>query len=103
MGDRTFTADDVLRIYLDYLDEREMKTVEDFFAVETIEVDVSFLNGVLRRLSLLAPILASTAFSAAAGLLGPLTTIVLNEANRGLRDSTSALRGLLSAQGVLDA
>lgn len=44
MGDRTFTAEDVLRIYDQYLDEIEMQTVEDFFMPEEME-DVSYPRG----------------------------------------------------------
>jgi len=37
MGDRTFSAEDVLRIYREYLTESEMKTVEMFFEMEAME------------------------------------------------------------------
>mgnify|MGYP005822947041 CR=1 FL=1 len=47
MGDRTFSADDVLRIYEFYLDEREMKTVEDFFAVEPEPEDLTSTQSLL--------------------------------------------------------
>jgi len=57
MGDRTFSAEDVLRIYDEYLTESEMKTVEDFFAPEEM-IDNSLLplNGVRNLLEVLDPL-----------------------------------------------
>jgi len=34
MGDRTFSAEDVIRIYEDFLTVSEQETVDEFFAVE---------------------------------------------------------------------
>jgi len=57
MGDRTFSAEDVLRIYDEYLTETEMQTVEDFFAPEE-QIDNSLLplNGVRNLLEVLDPL-----------------------------------------------
>jgi len=37
MGDRTFSAEDVIRIYEDFLTSSEQETVDEFFAVEPEE------------------------------------------------------------------
>jgi len=75
MGDRTFTADDVLRIYELYLDETEMQTVEDFFMPEE-PVDNSLvpLVAVRNLLAVLEPLLlllASFPLQVAASLFAP--------------------------------
>jgi len=59
MGDRTFTAEDVLRIYADFLDSGEQETVENFFREEEEEEeppeteptadDFFFLLGLMRQ------------------------------------------------------
>lgn len=40
MGDRTFSAEDVIRIYEDFLTDSEQETVDEFFAVEPEEPEV---------------------------------------------------------------
>jgi len=75
MGDRTFSADDVLRIYEFYLDENEMQTVEDFFMFEE-EPDNSLIPFVAVRnlLAVLEPlllILASFPIALLTGIFPP--------------------------------
>jgi len=81
MGDRTFTAEDVLRIYDEYLDETEMKTVEDFFMPEE-EPDNSLIPLVAVRnlIDVLAPlllILASFPIALLTGLFPPARAALL--------------------------
>jgi len=75
MGDRTFSAEDVLRIYDEYLTETEMQTVEDFFMPED-PVDNSLIPLVAVRnlLTVLEPlsiILGSFPIAIAAALFPP--------------------------------
>jgi len=57
MGDRTFSAEDVIRIYEDFLTSDEQETVDEFFAEEPEEPEVVFsldelevLVGLIRQL-----------------------------------------------------
>ena len=75
MGDRTFSAEDVLRIYEDYLTETEMQTVEDFFAPEE-PVDNSLLplvavRNLLNVLDPLSTILSSFPIAIIASAFAP--------------------------------
>ena len=75
MGDRTFSAEDVLRIYEDYLTETEMKTVEDFF-MPAVEEDNSLIpfvavRNLLNVLSPLLTILASFPVALLTGIFPP--------------------------------
>ncbi len=47
MGDRTFTAEDLIRIYEFYLDTEEQETVEIFFLPE-IDINVAILERILQ-------------------------------------------------------
>jgi len=75
MGDRTFSAEDVLRIYEDYLTETEMITVEEFFAPEE-PVDNSLIplvavQNLIDVLDPLLTILASFPIALLASLFAP--------------------------------
>lgn len=103
MGDRTFSAEDVLRIYELYLDEREMETVENFFMVEEGEtIDLSFVVNLLEILENLLSILGRTSIAALAATFAPFVLAALNEALRGLRD-TNQILGRIVEQGGVDA
>jgi len=58
MGDRTFSAEDVIRIYENFLTSREMQTVDEFFMPEEME-DNSLLPFVAVRnlIDVLQPLL----------------------------------------------
>jgi len=57
MGDRTFSAEDVIRIYENFLTSTEMQTVDEFFIPEE-EMDISLLPlaGVRNLLEVLDPL-----------------------------------------------
>jgi len=73
VGDRTFSADDVLRIYREYLDEREMIIVEEFFMEDVDNSLLPFVavRNLLAVLEPLALILGSTAIAILASAFGP--------------------------------
>ena len=47
MGDRTFSAEDVIRIYEEYLTESEMETVDEFFEAPPGEEGLQTIRSVL--------------------------------------------------------
>lgn len=106
MGDRTFTAEDVLRIYDQYLDEIEMQTVEDFFMPEEME-DVSLIPLVAVRnlidvLDPLLTILASFPIALAASLFAP-ARIALTLVIPLLASILRILRVILAAGEAINA
>jgi len=50
MGDRTFSAEDVIRIYEDFLTSSEQETVDEFFFIEpeepTTEIPTAFFDDI---------------------------------------------------------
>jgi hypothetical protein len=101
VGDRTFSADDVIRIYREFLTETEMKTVEDFFAEDPVEqIDLSFVENLLSRLQAIATILGSNTIGVLVALFSPVATVVLREANVGLRDTNRILSNIVTSGGV---
>lgn len=102
MGDRTFSADDVLRIYADYLTEREMEIVENFFATEEMGADLPPVEGLLEVLENLLTILASPFVGAIAATFSVLARAALTEALNALR-STNDILGRIIQQGGVDA
>jgi len=107
MGDRTFTAEDVLRIYEDYLDESEMQTVEDFFKPEE-EIDISLLPLVAVRnlLAVLEPLLAIIASFPVAllvGLIGGIARRALTLAIPALAGIIRILKVIIAIEEALDA
>jgi len=102
MGDRTFSAEDVIRIYRDFLTEDEMKTVEEFFMEEELVVDLSFLESLLERLTLLALRLSGIPLSLILSIFGDLAQTTLREAVRSLKD-TNEILGNIVEQGRVDA
>lgn len=75
MGDRTFSADDVIRIYDDFLTVQEQRTVEEFFEVEqAMDISLLPLAGVRNLLAVLDPlstILASFPIAIIASAFAP--------------------------------
>lgn len=103
MGDRTFTAEDVIRIYQFFLSETEMETVEKFFEEAEEFVDLSSMRFVENLLDLLAGLLVtlgSPLIRALAGAFAGLTVAALNEAIRGLAETTTILGNILDEGGV---
>jgi len=99
MGDRTFSAEDVLRIYEEYLTETEMQTVEDFFMAEEMD-DVSLIPLVAVRN--LIEILASFPIAIVASLFAP-ARIALALVIPLLASILRILRIILAAGELLDA
>lgn len=101
MGDRTFTAEDVLRIYADYLDESEMKTVEEFFGMPDpgapIPVNVS---GAIRSIDNLLKVLGSPLLDAILAVFSVTARAALFAASRALRDTRGILNNITDQGGV---
>ena len=106
MGDRTFSAEDVLRIYEEYLTETEMETVENFFMAEELP-DTSLLPfvAVQNLLDVLVPllaILASFPIAILTSLFAP-ARIALAIVIPLLASIIRILRIILATQEVFDA
>ena len=101
MGDRTFTAEDVLRIYELHLDEFEQRQVEEFFATEGgVEIDLGFLAGLLARLLNLSTLLASFLVTASISFLPTIFQEALRSANAALSETTEELGNIIEGGGV---
>lgn len=100
MGEQTFTAEDVIRIYAFYLDESEQKTVEEFFETFIEERDVSFLADLLEVLERILSIFLTGRITALAITFGVATRLLLEEAQRELRRSIDGLGQILPVGGV---
>lgn len=101
MGDRTFSAQDVIRIYEFFLTAEEQEIVDRFFEVE----DPSLLPFVAVRnlLGFLEPlleILASTEAGIIAALLGATARRVLGLAIAGLASIIRILEAILLLEEV---
>lgn len=104
MGDRTFSAEDVIRIYSDFLTIDEQEIVDEFF--ENGEEPGPELPSVANLLSLLEELLiimAGPLLGALAITFGTLTIAALNAAIRALRDTNLILGNILDAQEEVDA
>jgi len=102
MGDQTFTADDVIRIYAFYLDSAEQKTVEEFFETFIEEMDTSFLADLLEILERILSIFLSGRITALAITFGVATNLLLQAAQRELRSAIDGLGRILPV-GDVDA
>jgi len=101
MGDSTFTAEDVLRIYEFYLDQQERETVELFFATEPEDpINIEFAENLLTRLETLAIILGSNTIGVLVKLFSATASVTLNLALEGLRQSTEILSFILTERSV---
>jgi len=102
MGDRTFSAEDVIRIYQDFLTFEEQRIVDEFFEQEPDESLLPF-NAVRNLLALLDPllsILAGPLIGALAAVFGALTLTSLNASIRALRGTNRILGNILEREEV---
>lgn len=79
MGDRTFSADDVIRIYENFLTLDEMAEVDLFFAPE-VDINVAILERVLQLLLALVSALTTPLIGLLLSVLPQVTTDAYNEA-----------------------
>ena len=79
MADRTFTADDVIRIFEENLDEDEMETVRLFFAPE-VNIDAEILKRLLELLLALVSALTTPLIGLLLSVLPQVTTDAYNDA-----------------------
>ena len=97
MGDRTFSADDVLRIYEFYLDETEMETVENFFRPE-VPIELTLLERVLEAFLLARSLLSAPAIVFALQIFPQVAINAYQQAifelNRGSRAIDNAIRSI---------
>lgn len=101
MGDRTFSAEDVIRIYQLFLTDRERETVDEFFE----QVDNSLLpfNAVRNLLAILEVILlrlAGPLIGALAAVFGAATLAALNAAVSSLNSTNRILGNILDTEEV---
>ena len=100
MGDRTFSAEDVLRIYREYLTESEMKTVDLFFEMPPPEeLELGFLENLRNELQDLQELLTSTIIGAIAAVFGVNGTRALNAAIRINASAIIALSIIIAVGG----
>ena len=90
MVDRTFDANDVLRIFAEHLDEREQETVREFFQ-EPADINLAILERLLRILLEFVQLYTSPLVGLIVSLLPQVTIDVYNESivlllktNRGI-------------------
>lgn len=102
MGDRTFTAEDVIRIYELYLDEREMQTVEDFFQTVEEEEPLPSVSSLLGILENLLGILAGPFIGAIAATFSIAARNALNAGISALAN-TNRILGRIVEQEEVDA
>lgn len=100
MGEQTFSAEDVIRIYAFYLDESEQKTVEEFFETFIEEMDTSFLADLLEILERILSIFLTGRITALALTFGTATNLLLQAAQRELRSAISGLGQILPPGGT---
>ena len=99
MADRTFTADDVIRIYEDYLDENEMEMVELFFRPE-IDINATILR---RLLDLLLALISALTTPFIGLLLSVLPQATMEAYNDAVSEIARTNRALDSAIRSIDA
>lgn len=90
MGDRTFSAEDVIRIYEDYLTENERGTVDLFFAPE-VDINVAVLRRLLDLLLGLLQALTTPFVGLVLSLLSQATTDAFREATAEIARTNRAL------------
>ncbi len=104
MGDRTFSAEDVIRIYELFLTSREQKTVDEFFMqAEPVDNSLIPFNAVRNLLALFEVLLlrlAGPLIAALAAVFGSLTLAALNEAIAGLASANRILTNILATEEV---
>lgn len=101
MGDRTFSAEDVIRIYSEFLTPSEQETVDLFFAEAPVEeMDLGFLENLLDLLELLLDIFVSARFTAVVLTFGTFTSNLVNDGIRLLRNTNEILGNIVDVGGV---
>jgi len=99
MGDRTFSADDVLRIFEDHLDEDEQEEVRMFFA-EPSDIDKQILE---RLLSLLVSFVSIFTGPLIGLAISVLPQVVSNAYNELVDEIFATNRSLSREIGRIDA
>lgn len=101
MADRTFSAEDLIRIYQENLTDDEQDIVDEFFMQEPVEeTSFEFLRNLLEILERLFTIFSGARITALALTFGVFTSSLLNEAVGLLRNSTEALGSIIDTGGV---
>lgn len=78
MGERTFSSNDVLRIFAEHLDEREQQTVREFFE-EPSEINLAILTRLLNLLLDFVSLYTSPVVGFIVSLLSQATINTYNE------------------------
>lgn len=100
MGDRTFSAEDVIRIYENFLTSAEMETVDEFFMTEDLSlIPFVAVRNLLNVLEPLLLVLASFPLAVAASLFAP-ARIALRVAIPLLAGIIRILKIILAAEGI---
>lgn len=101
MGDRTFSADDVIRIYQDFLTSSEQKTVDLFFMEEPEPVEpLPDVTSLLSILELLLGILVNPVIAAIAATFSTFALLTLNGGIRALRETNEILGNIIEGGDV---
>lgn len=100
MGDRTFSGEDVIRIYEEFLTRSEQEVVDFFFAEEQPEMSFDFLQALLETLDLLFAIFVTARFTAVVLTFGTFTSNLVNEAITLLRGTRLTLGNIIESGGV---
>ena len=99
MGDRSFSSNDVLRIFAEHLDEREQEIVREFF-MEPADINLAILNRLLALTLNLVSVLTS-----------PLVGLILSALSESIQAAHAeavdvlftANRGIAREIGRIDA
>jgi len=102
MGDRTFSAEDVIRIYEEYLTSSEMETVDLFFREQPMESTLPSVGNLLNILETLLTLLSSSTLGVLAAVFGAITLAALNASIAAVR-STNLILGNILEQEEVDA
>ena len=104
MGDRTFSAEDVIRIYEDFLTVSEQETVDFFFAPEEVEgrvFNVPAIQAARDELGIVAttlPSILTIIIRFAAGFLPRFSLVSV-----AVQNARNILDGLIATGGGVDA
>lgn len=94
MGDRTFDAEDVIRIYEFYLDQEEQETVEFFFLPE-VDINVAILTRILDLLLNLISVLTTPLIGFLLSVFPQAVIAFYNEAIDELAKTNRALGNII--------
>jgi len=99
MGERTFSSDDILRIFEDHLDEEEQELVRSFFTTPT-DIDRAILERLLRLLQDFVQIFTTPLIGLA---ISVLPQVVSNAYNELVGEFSGVTRGIDRELGRIDA